>query len=101
MTKFHKIIDDLENIEVKIEDEENAIITLISLPISCGKFKDTLLYGNKYTITLDEVQTTVRSKEFLKVKDLKIDGRGEGLNVSIGRSEHIGMSNQRGLASQS
>ena len=55
LTEFHKIIDDLENIEVKIDDEDKALLLLSSLPISFDHFKGSLFYGKEGTITLDEV----------------------------------------------
>ena len=82
LTEFHKIIDDFENIEVKIEDDDKALLLLSSLPRSFEHFKDVLLYGKEGTITLDKVQTAVKSKEFSKY--LKIEDSGEGLNVSRG-----------------
>ncbi|MCI42010.1 hypothetical protein A2U01_0063245, partial [Trifolium medium] len=42
------------------------------------------------TITLEEVQATLRTKKLTKFKDLKVDDSGEGLNVSKGRSENGG-----------
>lgn len=82
LTEFHKIINDLENIYVKIDVEDNAILLLISLPRSFEHFKDAFHYGKKGTITLDEVHMAVRSIEFSKIKDLKIDDSGECLTVS-------------------
>lgn len=82
LTKFHKIIDDLENIKVKIDDEDKTISLLSSLPKSFEHVKGALLYGKECSITLDEVRTTMRSKEFFKVKDLKIGDIGEFLSVS-------------------
>lgn len=52
---FHKIIDDLENIYMNIEYEVKALLLLISLPRSFEHCKDSLIYGKKGTITLDEV----------------------------------------------
>ncbi|XP_058747135.1 uncharacterized protein LOC131620136 [Vicia villosa] len=87
LMEFHKIIDDLKNIEMNIDDEDNALLLLSSLPRSFEHFKDALLYGNEDTIILDEVQTVMKSKEFSKLKDLKIEDSGEGLNVSRGGGE--------------
>lgn len=42
---FIKIMDDLENIEVKLEEEDKALILLNSLPRSYKNFRDALLYG--------------------------------------------------------
>lgn len=55
LTNFQKIIDDLENIEVKFEDEDTVILLLRSLHRSVEHFKDVLLYGKECTFTLDEV----------------------------------------------
>lgn len=52
--KFSQIIDDMENIEVKIDDEENILLLLSSLPRSFEHFKDILVHGKECTISLDE-----------------------------------------------
>lgn len=52
-------------------------------------------YGKEGTITLDDVQTAVKSEEFSKSEDLKIDYSGEGSTVSRGGSEHKGMSESK------
>lgn len=72
LTEFHKTIDDLENIEVKIGDENKTLLLLSSLPRSFEHFKDVIIYGKKCTITFDEVQMAVKSKEFSKAKGLFI-----------------------------
>jgi len=40
MTDFSKIVDDLENTEVKLEDEDNNLILLSALPKMYEHFKD-------------------------------------------------------------
>lgn len=47
----------LENIEVKIYDEDNALLLLRSLTRSFEHLKDVLIYGKEFTTTLNEVQT--------------------------------------------
>jgi len=42
LTEFNKILDDLENIEVQLEDEDKAILLLYALPKSFESFKDTM-----------------------------------------------------------
>ena len=42
---FNKLILDLENIDVKIDDEDQALLLLCVLPRSDAHFKETLLYG--------------------------------------------------------
>ena len=53
---FNKTLDDLENIDVKLEDEDKAIILLNALPRSFEHLKDAMLYGRETSITLEEVQ---------------------------------------------
>ena len=83
LTEFNKILDDLENIEVQLEDEDKAILLLCALPKSFESFKDTMLYGKEGTVTLEEVQAALRTKELTKSKDLTHE-HGEGLSVSRG-----------------
>ena len=49
--EFNKVILDLKNIDVKIEEEDQAILLLSSLPKVYEHFVDTLLYG-KQTLTM-------------------------------------------------
>jgi len=43
-----------------------------------------MLYGKEGTVTLEEVQASLRTKELTKFKDLRDDENGEGLIVSRG-----------------
>src|SRR4030065_2125670 len=90
LTEFNKILDDLDNIDVKHADEDMVILLLCALPKSLEHFKDTILYGEESTSTLEEVQSALRTKELTKFKDLRVDDGGEGLNASKGRSDHKG-----------
>ncbi|KAH9728536.1 hypothetical protein KPL70_009073 [Citrus sinensis] len=79
---FNRIILDLEDINVKIEDEDKAIILLSSLPSSYEHFVDTLLYGRQ-SLAMQDVKEALSSKESSKKSETK---DGEGLTVR-GRSE--------------
>ncbi|MCI15237.1 cytochrome P450, partial [Trifolium medium] len=57
---------------------------LCALPWSFENFKDIMLYGKECTVTMEEVQTTLRTNELTKFKDMKVDNSGEGSNVSWG-----------------
>lgn len=59
---FKKMIHDLENIDVKIQDEDQALLLLCALPGSHVHFKETLFYGRK-SLTFEEVQSTMYSKD--------------------------------------
>jgi hypothetical protein len=71
--EFNKIIDDFANIDGNLEDEDKALHLLCTLPKSYESFKDTMLYGNEGTVTLEEVQAASRTKELTMFKDLKVD----------------------------
>ncbi|KAK9078267.1 hypothetical protein SSX86_002324 [Deinandra increscens subsp. villosa] len=82
--EFIKLVLDLENIDIKLDDEDKTLIFLTSLPQFYEHFVDTLLYGRE-SLTLDEVMISVNSKELKKKSDPKEEG-GEGLVVR-GRPE--------------
>ena len=79
---FLSIVMDLESMDVKIDDEDKAIVLLCSLPPSYKTFRDTVSYG-KNTISLDEVKAALFSKEVMD-KELTVrssSGQGEALNM--------------------
>ncbi|GJV14424.1 retrotransposon protein, putative, ty1-copia subclass [Tanacetum coccineum] len=77
--EFNKIVLDLENIKVKFEDEDLALLLLISFLASYEHFVDTLLYGRE-ALTLEDVMATLNSKKIKKRSKAKGDD-GEGLYV--------------------
>ena len=77
---FNKLILDLENIDVSIDDEDQALLLVSSLPKSYTNFKDTLLYGRE-SLTLDEVQAALNSKELNHRSEENSNTVTEGLNV--------------------
>ncbi|KAK2409141.1 alpha carbonic anhydrase [Trifolium repens] len=78
LAEFNKIIDDLTNIDVSLEDEDKVLHLLCTLPKSYESFKDTMLYGKETAVTLEEVQSALRTKELTKFKDLKVEDGGKG-----------------------
>ena len=62
LDKFNKLVLDLENIDVKIDDEDQALLLLCALPRSFNHFKETLLYGRE-SLSLSDVQAALNSKE--------------------------------------
>jgi len=83
LTEFNKIIYDLANIDVNLEDEDKSLHLLCALPRSVENFKDTMLYGNEGTMTSEE------------------DDSGEGLNVSRWRRENRGNGKSKKFRSKS
>ena len=86
LAKINKNIDDLENIGVKLEDEDKVVFILNALPKTFEHFRYALLYGKDQLITLEEVVTSIRTKEFQKLQDSKITEEvSSGLAVIKGK----------------
>jgi hypothetical protein len=77
---FNKLILDLENIDVKIEDEDQTLLMLFIFPRSHAHFKETLLYGRE-SLTFEEVQSALYSKDLNERKKHKPSLIGESLSV--------------------
>ncbi|GJW17799.1 zinc finger, CCHC-type containing protein [Tanacetum coccineum] len=58
--KFNKLIVDLVNVDIDIEDEDQALMILTSLPSSYENFMETLLYGRE-SLTMEDVLFKSRS----------------------------------------
>ena len=65
LDEFNKLILDLENVSINLEDEDRALILLSFLPDSYEHFVDTLLYGRQ-TLTLKDVKSALESKDLKK-----------------------------------
>ena len=52
------------------DDEDQALLLLCSLPKGYSNFKETLLFGRD-SVSLDEVQATLNSKELNERKEKK------------------------------
>ncbi|KAL6340066.1 hypothetical protein AAG906_038901 [Vitis piasezkii] len=76
---FNKIILDLENIDIKVSDEDKAILLLTSLDASYTNMKEAIMYGRD-NLTFDEVQSILHARELQKQEESK-DESGEGLNI--------------------
>ncbi|GJV59270.1 transposable element [Tanacetum coccineum] len=59
---LNSILMDLKNVEVKIDDEDAALILLVSLPPSFENFVNSFVVG-KDTITLEDVRSNLHSQE--------------------------------------
>ena len=62
LDNFNRIILDLQGVNVKIEDEDQALILLCSLMNSYENFIDTMLYG-MITIIVNDVKGSLMSKD--------------------------------------
>lgn len=87
LDNFDKILADLQNLDVKIDDEDKALLLLNSLPDSYEHLINTLLYG-KEEIKYGEVSSILTNNEVRKKdKDVYRDPTSEVLVVR-GRSEN-------------
>ena len=68
LDEFNKILMDLKNINARIDEEDQALILLCSLPPSFENFIDGMLYGRD-TLSLEDVKSALHSKE-LRQKQL-------------------------------
>lgn len=92
---FLKLVNDLESLEIKISDEDQAIQILTGLPPKYEPLVHTLKYGSgKDTLTVSDVVSAAYSKETeLREKGVlgKSKSDAEGLYVGDwGRSDRIG-----------
>jgi len=83
LDEFNRLIIDLANIEIKIEDEDQAIMILNALPKSYSTFVEAMKYA-KESLSLEDVQAALKANE----RESRSDKRpaAESLNVR-GRSE--------------
>nr|GEW54564.1 retrovirus-related Pol polyprotein from transposon TNT 1-94 [Tanacetum cinerariifolium] len=92
--KFNKFILDLENIDIKIEDEDQALMLLMSLRLYYENFVETLLYGRE-SLTMEDVLATLNSMELKKRTKGTKEETGDGFYVK-GRSDHSGKAHYGG-----
>ena len=97
LDEFNRVILDLKNIDSKVDDEDQALIMLCSLPNSFEHFVDTMLYGSgRDTVSIDDVKDALNSKELKKkVSKNWCDNQAEGL-IARGRFTEKGSSSNRG-----
>ncbi|KAL8515588.1 hypothetical protein ACS0TY_014326 [Phlomoides rotata] len=85
---FNKYIDDLEDLDVKMDDDDKALMLLNVLPKSLDSFKDSVLFGNQDGVSYDTVLTAVKTK-ILRVqgRDVKAEKKAhdpaESLNIKF------------------
>ncbi|GKC14004.1 retrovirus-related pol polyprotein from transposon TNT 1-94 [Tanacetum coccineum] len=79
---LNSILMDLKNVEVKIDDEDAALILLVSLPPSFENFVNSFIVG-KYTITLEDVRSSLHSRELYHQASRTLKSEPVGLSVTV------------------
>ncbi|GJR01837.1 zinc finger, CCHC-type containing protein [Tanacetum coccineum] len=92
--EFNKLILDLANIDIEIEDEDQALMLVTSLPSSYENLMKTLLYGRE-SLTIEDVLATLNSRELNKRTEGTKEETGDGLYVR-GRSDYSGKAHSGG-----
>ena len=73
LDNFHRIIIDLKSINIKIDDEDQAIILLSFLPKRFEHFANIMLY-KKATLSMGEVKAALNSKKIKGKMNLAVKG---------------------------
>ncbi|GFS40804.1 wall associated kinase-like 7 [Actinidia rufa] len=83
MNVFNGYLDQLRKVDVKIDEEDKALLLLTSLPDSYDTLVTTLLYG-KDTVSLEQVQSSLVSHCTQKRSSFE-DGESAALAVQSGK----------------
>ena len=62
LDQLNTIMLELRNIDIKIDDEDAALLLLVSLPLSYENFVESTI-GGRDTITLEEVRSALHTRE--------------------------------------
>ena len=63
ITEFTFIINELDKIEIKIEDENQIFLLLCSLSFSYKSFREAIIYGGNSTIKVNKVKEHLLNKD--------------------------------------
>ncbi|KAJ4706252.1 Retrovirus-related Pol polyprotein from transposon TNT 1-94 [Melia azedarach] len=82
LDQLNTILLELRNIDVKVEDEDAALILLVSLPLSYENFVQSFIVG-KDTVSLEEVRSPLHTRELRhKATGTGADNQAAGLVAS-------------------
>ena len=75
LNAFNRILSDLLSLEVKIKEEDKALMLLSSLPSSYGHLATTNMY-DKETLELEDVRQMLQNNELMKKTDSMEEASG-------------------------
>ncbi|MBA0647627.1 hypothetical protein Goklo_015469 [Gossypium klotzschianum] len=64
ISQFITLLNNLKNVEVHIDDEDQSMLLLYSLPPSCKSFRETLIYGRD-KLSFEDVKGHLLSRDKL------------------------------------
>ncbi|MFQ6645676.1 hypothetical protein Gotur_020163, partial [Gossypium turneri] len=85
ISQFITLLNDLKNIEVLINDEDQTMLLLCSLPPSYKSFKETLIYGSIVTGEIGYPSSVTESKSTHLERRQLGHRRENGMTVSLKR----------------
>ncbi|CAM8929401.1 unnamed protein product [Rhodiola kirilowii] len=95
LDQLNSILLDLRNIDVKVDDEDAALILLVSLPMSYENFVELFIAG-KDSLSLEDVRSALHTREVRhKASGSTVENQASGLTVT--ESKGHGKQNRRKL----
>lgn len=89
LDQLNTILLDLRNIDVKIEDEDAALILLVSLPHSYENFVESFVVGRE-TVTLEEVKSALFTRELRQKAATTESGGDSGAGLVVNSAKGKG-----------
>jgi len=88
IVEFTSILNDLGKLDVKVEDEDQALLLLCSLPTQYKSLRNMMIYGRE-KISIEDVKGNLQAKLHLDNEMTSVDkgSQGVGLVAERGRSK--------------
>ncbi|KAJ0105981.1 hypothetical protein Patl1_17772 [Pistacia atlantica] len=84
LAEFSSIITNLSKIDVKFEDEDQALLLLCSLPASYKNFRNTMIY-DRGELPLEKVKSNLETKEKIDKNLVVTKGSNQSVRLFVDR----------------